>query len=83
MLLIGIDRIKKADILLPAYDNSQGVTTAINLNLLHRINRELNGSLPVQAFRHVARWNDAKRELKCISRLFVTCASRSAAGAFR
>ena len=57
MLLIGIDRIKDADVLVPAYDDAQGVTAAFNLNLLHRINRELRGSIPVDAFRHVARWN--------------------------
>ena len=58
MLLIGIDRIKDTDDLVPAYNDSRGVTAAFNLNLLHRINRELNGSVPVEAFRHVARWND-------------------------
>ena len=47
MLLIGIDRIKDPKILLPAYDDAQGVTAAFNLNLLHRINRELNGTVPV------------------------------------
>ena len=57
MLLIGIDRIKDPGVLLPAYDDAQGVTAAFNLNLVHRINRELRGTLPVDAFRHVARWN--------------------------
>jgi L-histidine Nalpha-methyltransferase len=60
MLLIGIDRIKAADILVPAYDDVQGVTAAFNLNLLHRINRELSGTVPVDAFSHVARWNDSE-----------------------
>lgn len=64
MLLIGIDRIKEEDILLPAYDDSRGVTAAFNLNLLHRINRELEGSLPVDAFRHVAQWNDAEARIE-------------------
>ncbi len=64
MLLIGIDRIKDVDILLPAYDDSRGVTAAFNLNLLHRINRELEGSLPIDAFRHVARWNDADARIE-------------------
>jgi L-histidine N-alpha-methyltransferase len=57
MLLIGVDRIKDPDILLPAYDDSRGITAAFNLNLLHRINRELQGTLPVDAFQHVARWS--------------------------
>jgi dimethylhistidine N-methyltransferase len=64
MLLIGIDCVKDRSILLPAYDDAQGVTAAFNLNLLHRINRELAGSVPVDAFRHVARWNDAEARIE-------------------
>jgi len=64
MLLIGIDRIKDADILLPAYDDAQGVTAAFNLNLLHRINRELVGSVPVDAFNHLVRWDDAEARIE-------------------
>jgi uncharacterized SAM-dependent methyltransferase len=41
-----------------AYDDPEGVTAEFNLNLLHRINRELDGDIPVDAFRHQARWND-------------------------
>ena len=59
MLLIGIDRIKDPAVLLAAYDDAQGVTAAFNLNLLHRINRELRASVPVDAFRHFVRWNHA------------------------
>ncbi|MDM7957831.1 L-histidine N(alpha)-methyltransferase [Blastomonas sp.] len=59
MLLIGMDRIKSPDILIPAYDDAQGVTAEFNLNLLRRINRELDGDIPVDRFRHVARWNDS------------------------
>ncbi|MBR0552465.1 L-histidine N(alpha)-methyltransferase [Stakelama marina] len=57
-LLIGIDRIKDPAVLVPAYDDAQGVTAAFNLNLLERINRELDGTIPIDAFRHEARWND-------------------------
>ncbi len=64
MLLIGIDRIKDADDLESAYNDSRGVTAAFNLNLLHRINRELRGSVPVNAFRHVARWNDREARIE-------------------
>src|SRR5215470_5201813 len=49
MLLIGIDRLKSVDVLLPAYDDAQGITAAFSLNLLHRINSELRGSVPVDA----------------------------------
>jgi len=64
MLLIGIDRIKSEDILMPAYDDARGVTAEFNLNLLRRINRELDGTLPVNAFRHVARWNDTEARVE-------------------
>jgi dimethylhistidine N-methyltransferase len=57
-LLIGMDRAKPVDRLLAAYDDPEGVTAAFNLNLLERINRELDGDIPVDAFRHQARWND-------------------------
>ena len=57
-LLIGMDRIKDVDVLERAYDDSAGVTGEFNLNLLHRINRELGGTVPVEDFRHRAVWND-------------------------
>lgn len=63
-LLIGIDRIKPAGVLIPAYDDAQGVTAEFNLNLLHRINRELSGTIPVSAFKHVARWNDTEARIE-------------------
>jgi len=63
-LLIGVDRIKPTNVLIPAYDDAQGVTAEFNLNLLHRINRELDGNLPVSAFRHVARWNDTEARIE-------------------
>jgi dimethylhistidine N-methyltransferase len=57
-LLIGMDRVKPIDRLIAAYDEPEGITAAFNLNLLERINRELDGTIPVEAFRHEARWND-------------------------
>ncbi len=57
-LLIGMDRIKDVDILLRAYNDAAGVTALFNLNLLHRINVELGGDIPLDAFRHRALWND-------------------------
>lgn len=64
MLLIGIDRIKDRNVLIPAYNDNQGVTAAFNLNLLHRINSELSGSVPLDAFRHVARWNECEMRIE-------------------
>jgi L-histidine N-alpha-methyltransferase len=57
-LLIGMDRVKPVERLIPAYDDPEGVTAQFNLNLLVRINRELDGDIAVDAFRHEARWND-------------------------
>ena len=57
-LLIGMDRIKPVDRLVAAYNDPEGVTAQFNLNLLDRINRELDGDIPVDAFRHEARWAD-------------------------
>ncbi|HEX4739447.1 MAG TPA: L-histidine N(alpha)-methyltransferase [Allosphingosinicella sp.] len=57
-LLIGMDRVKDPAILLAAYNDAAGVTAEFNLNLLRRINRELGGDIPLDAFRHRALWND-------------------------
>ena len=57
-LLIGMDKVKPVERLLAAYDDDQGVTAAFNLNLIERINRELGADIPLDAFRHEARWND-------------------------
>jgi len=64
MLLIGMDRIKDPSILIAAYDDAAGVTAQFNLNLLARINRELDGTIPIDAFRHSARWNDAHARIE-------------------
>ena len=58
MLLIGMDLVKDRDILRAAYDDAAGVTSAFNLNLARRINRELGGTIPVEKLRHSARWQD-------------------------
>lgn len=57
-LLIGMDRVKPVERLIAAYDDPAGITARFNLNLLERINRELDGTIPLDAFRHEARWND-------------------------
>jgi L-histidine Nalpha-methyltransferase len=57
-LLIGLDQVKPVERMLAAYDEPEGVTAAFNLNLLKRINRELDGDVPVDAFRHEARWDE-------------------------
>jgi len=64
LLLIGIDRLKDPKRLIAAYNDAQGVTARFNLNLLHRINRELRGTIPVEGFRHVALWNDYEARIE-------------------
>jgi L-histidine N-alpha-methyltransferase len=58
--LIGVDLKKPLSILLPAYNDAQGITAAFNLNLLARINRELGSTFDLSRFAHEAMWNDGK-----------------------
>jgi L-histidine N-alpha-methyltransferase len=64
MLLIGMDRIKQQAVLIDAYNDAAGVTAAFNLNLAERINRELDGTIPVEALAHHAVWNDARARIE-------------------
>ena len=56
-LVIGLDLRKDRAVLEAAYDDAAGVTAKFNLNLLHRINRELGGTIDVGRFAHRAIWN--------------------------
>jgi uncharacterized SAM-dependent methyltransferase len=56
-LLLGTDLVKPVDRLLAAYDDAAGVTAAFNLNLLARINRELDGDFNLRQFHHEARYH--------------------------
>ncbi|HMN71059.1 MAG TPA: L-histidine N(alpha)-methyltransferase [Rhodoblastus sp.] len=56
-LVIGVDLRKSEDILVPAYDDAQGVTAAFNLNLLARLGNELGARLDLDGFAHRAIWN--------------------------
>jgi dimethylhistidine N-methyltransferase len=56
-LLLGTDLLKPASQLALAYDDPLGVTAAFNLNLLARINRELDGDFDLRHFEHTARFN--------------------------
>jgi dimethylhistidine N-methyltransferase len=58
-LAIGIDVRKDPQRMKAAYDDRAGVTASFNLNLLDRMNRELGGNIPGEAFRHRAVWNEA------------------------
>ena len=56
--LVGVDLRKDPAILLPAYDDAQGVTAAFNRNLLVRLNREAGADFDLDAFAHRVEWND-------------------------
>ena len=58
-LLLGADLKKDPAILEAAYNDALGVTSAFNLNVLARINRELGGTFDLRAFRHRAFYNEA------------------------
>jgi len=57
-LLLGADLKKAPELLIAAYDDALGVTAAFNLNLLARINRELDGNFDVKKFQHSAVYNE-------------------------
>ena len=63
-LLLGTDLEKPSEQLLPAYDDELGVTAAFNLNLLGRINRELDANFDLSQFAHVAKINPYARRVE-------------------
>jgi L-histidine N-alpha-methyltransferase len=63
-LLLGTDLEKSSSQLLKAYDDELGVTAAFNLNLLARINRELDADFDLGQFVHTARINDEARSVE-------------------
>jgi dimethylhistidine N-methyltransferase len=69
-LLLGVDLAKSPALLLAAYNDAAGVTAAFNLNLLVRLNRELNADFDPNAFTHRAIWNAAmsRIEMHLVSR---------------
>lgn len=62
--IVGVDKLKDVDVLLRAYDDSEGVTSAFNLNILSRINRELDANFRLDRFRHEARWNESEKAVE-------------------
>lgn len=62
--LLGADLVKDIDTMLVAYDDPAGVTAAFNLNVLGRVNRELEADFDLRSFAHEVRWNDAERRIE-------------------
>ncbi|WP_237607341.1 L-histidine N(alpha)-methyltransferase [Roseimaritima sediminicola] len=69
-LLIGIDLQKDVGAILRAYDDGQGVTARFSLNLLNRINQELEADFDLSRFEHSAVYNDRQHrvEISIVSR---------------
>ncbi|MHB8534409.1 MAG: L-histidine N(alpha)-methyltransferase [Sulfuricaulis sp.] len=69
-LLIGVDLKKDPQVLHDAYNDSQGVTAAFNLNLLERLRTELGAELNLENFRHRAFYNATRGrvEMHLVSR---------------
>jgi dimethylhistidine N-methyltransferase len=63
-LIVGVDLRKSPKILVPAYDDSAGVTAAFNLNILRRLNREAAADFDLSAFAHRALWNEAEGRIE-------------------
>src|SRR5581483_10947155 len=63
-VLLGTDMRKSLDLLIPAYDDAQGVTAAFNKNLLRCMNRELGASFKLSTFAHRIRWNDEQSRIE-------------------
>ncbi|HLY45167.1 MAG TPA: L-histidine N(alpha)-methyltransferase [Stellaceae bacterium] len=63
-MLIGVDLKKAPAILDAAYNDRAGINAAFNLNLLQRINRELEGDIAVDRFAHVAFYNPEKGRIE-------------------
>ncbi|MCC6143524.1 MAG: L-histidine N(alpha)-methyltransferase [Candidatus Hydrogenedentes bacterium] len=80
-LLIGVDLQKDRETLEAAYNDSQGITAAFNLNVLRRINDELDGDFTLDAFEHRAPYNgwEGRIEMHLVSRTdqTVTVAKRN------
>ncbi|HVH79333.1 MAG TPA: L-histidine N(alpha)-methyltransferase, partial [Stellaceae bacterium] len=56
-MLIGVDVKKDKAVLDAAYNDAEGLNAAFNLNLLHRISKELDSDIAIDAFEHVAFYN--------------------------
>ncbi len=63
-LLLGTDMVKDEPTLLAAYDDSDGITAAFNLNILHRLNRELGANFDVAQFCHRVLWNSIESRIE-------------------
>ncbi|MFZ0591106.1 MAG: L-histidine N(alpha)-methyltransferase [Bryobacteraceae bacterium] len=64
LFLLGVDLVKNIDDMLAAYDDPLGVTASFNMNVLARMNRELQANFNLRAFVHRAVWNACERRIE-------------------
>jgi L-histidine N-alpha-methyltransferase len=64
LLVIGVDLFKDSAVLEPAYNDRKGVTARFNLNVLARINRELQANFNPESFRHLAFFNTRESRIE-------------------
>lgn len=62
--LLGLDLVKDVKVLEAAYDDASGVTREFNRNILHVVNREVDGDFNPAAFRHVAFFNETASRIE-------------------
>ena len=81
LFVVGVDLVKDPEVLTAAYNDTAGVTAAFNLNLLERINRELDGDFDLDRFEHDAFYNAAEGRIeiyiKSLADQIVTVAGRA------
>ena len=62
--LLGIDLQKSPEILKAAYNDSQGVTAAFNLNMLQHLNDRFEGNFDLNQFKHQAIYNQTEHQIE-------------------
>jgi dimethylhistidine N-methyltransferase len=84
-LLIGVDLVKPANILEPAYDDALGVTAAFNLNLLRHLNRLIESDFRPEQWRHIGLYNviESRIEMHLEARADLTVSWPGGERAFR
>lgn len=74
MILTGFDLVKDPEIIIKAYNDPHGFTSEFNLNLLHRMNRELEANFNVSDFKHKMVYDEIKSEAR--SYIVSTCSQK-------
>jgi dimethylhistidine N-methyltransferase len=64
VLIVGVDLVKPTEVLNAAYNDAEGVTAEFNLNLLTRMNRELDGNFRLDMFEHHAFYNRERHRIE-------------------